>query len=84
MANREEDPKDPSLQAETVVGAGRGAPIVAMFGAGLLGWGLGVAKTFNAAVGAAFGFTALLLWCWSMYTIRKGRHLSWWSRGQFR
>jgi hypothetical protein len=75
MANREEDPKDPSLQAETVVGAGCGAPIVAMFGAGLLGWGLGVAKTFNAAVGAAFGFTALLLWCWSMYTIRKGRHL---------
>jgi hypothetical protein len=75
MTKRTNDTENPSLQAEAVVGAGRGALIVAMFGAGLLGWGLGVARAFNGAVGAAFGFTALFLWSWSIYTIRKGRLL---------
>jgi hypothetical protein len=75
MMKSERDPLDLSAQAETVVGAGRGGLIMAMFGAGLLGWGLGVAKAFNAAIGPALGFTALFLWAWSIYTIRKGRHL---------
>jgi len=75
MAKREKDRKDPSFQAEAVVGAGRGALIVAMFGAGLLGWGLGLARAFNGVVGTAFAFMALFLWAWSIDTIRKGRLL---------
>jgi hypothetical protein len=79
MSKREKDAKDPSLQAEAVVGAGRGALIVAMFGAGWLGWGLGLAHAFTGRswwlVGPVFGAVALLLWIGSMYTIRKGRLL---------
>jgi hypothetical protein len=75
MAKREKDPKGPSLQAEAVVGAGRGALIVAMGGAGWLGWGLGEARAFGGAVGSTFGFVALFLWACSIYTIRKGRIL---------
>ena len=66
---------DPSLQAEAVIGAGRGALIVAMFGAGWLGWGLGQARAFNGFVGPAFGFTELILLACSIYVIRKGRRL---------
>jgi hypothetical protein len=73
MANSEKD--DPSLRAEAVVGAGRGGLIVAMGGVGWLGWGLGEAKLFSPVVGTAFGFMALLLWAWSIFTIRKGRIL---------
>ena len=66
---------DPSLQAEAVIGAGRGALIVAMFGAGWLGWGLGQARAFNGFVGPAFGFIELFLLACSIYVIRKGRRL---------
>jgi hypothetical protein len=66
---------DPSFQAEAVISAGRGALIVAMFGAGWLGWGLGDAKAFNGFIGPAFGFTALFLWACSIYFIQKGRLL---------
>lgn len=38
MTRSERDPLDLSAQAETVVGAGRGGLIMAMLGAGLLGW----------------------------------------------
>ena len=65
----------PSLQAESVAGAGRGALIGAMFGAGWLGSGLGEAKAFSVVVGSAFGFAALLLCAWSIYIIRTGRIL---------
>lgn len=64
---------DPSSQADAVIGIGRGALASAMFGAGWLGWGLGNAKAFNAFVGPAFGFTALLLFACSIYFIREGR-----------
>jgi hypothetical protein len=66
---------DSSFRAETVAGAGRGALIIACAGAGWLGWGLGEANAFNAVVGPAFGCMALILWVWSIYTIRKGRLL---------
>jgi len=66
---------NPSYQAEAVVGAGRGALIVAMFGAGWLGWGLGEAKAFTGVVGPAFGMTELFLLACSIYVIRKGRRL---------
>ncbi len=66
---------DSSSQAEDVIGAGRGALICAMFGAGWLGWGLGNAKAFNGIVAPAFGFTALFLLAYSIYFIRKGRLL---------
>lgn len=66
---------DSSLRAGTVAGAGRGALILSCAGAGWLGWGLGEANAFNAVVGPAFGCMALILWGWSIYTIRKGRLL---------
>jgi hypothetical protein len=66
---------DPLLQANAVIGIGRGALISAMFGAGWLGWGLGNAKAFNALVGPTFGFTALFLFACSIHFIRKGRLL---------
>jgi hypothetical protein len=46
-----------------------------MFGAGWLGSGLGEARAFSVVVGPAFGFAALLLCAWSMYTIRTGQML---------
>jgi hypothetical protein len=64
-----------SNPAESVVGAGRGALIEAMFGAGWLGWGLGEAKAFNGFTGPVFGFSALLLWGCAIYMIRSGRKL---------
>jgi len=66
---------NPSLQAQAVIGAGRCALIVAMFGAGWLGWGLGEAKAFNAFVGPLFGSTALGLLACSAYVIQRGRLL---------
>jgi hypothetical protein len=66
---------DSSSQAEAVIGAGRGALIGAMFGAGWLGWGLGNAKAFNGFTAPTFGFTALFLFACSIYFIRKGRLL---------
>lgn len=76
MSKREKDADNPSLRAEAVVGAGRGALIVAMFGAGWLGWGLCTAKAFNGFVGPAFGLLELFLVACSIYTIRTGRRLS--------
>jgi hypothetical protein len=75
LTKRDKQPSDPSLQAEAVLGAGRGALIVAMLGAGLLGWGLGALRAFNAAVGTAFGLLSLFLWAWSINTMRTGRLL---------
>jgi len=69
------DPVDPSFQAEAAVGAGRGALIVAMFGAGWLGWGLGQARAFTGFVGPAFGFIELFLLACSIYIIDRGRLL---------
>lgn len=64
-----------SFQAEAVVGAGRGAVVAAMFGAGWLGWGLGVARAYNGPVGPAFGLIEILLLGWAIYAIRMGRRL---------
>ena len=61
-----------SFQAEGVIGTGRGALIVGMFGAGWFGWGLGEAKAFNGFVGPVFGFIELFLLACSIYVIRKG------------
>ena len=64
-----------SSPADLVIGTSRGALISAMFGAGWLGWGLGIAKSFNGFVAPMFGFMALLLFVCSIYFIRKGRML---------
>jgi hypothetical protein len=66
---------DRSSQVDAVIGAGRGALIVGMFGAGWLGWGLGEARAFNGFVGPAFGFIELFLLACSIYVIFKGRLL---------
>jgi hypothetical protein len=66
---------DPSSQAQAVVGAGRGALVEAMFGAGWLGWGLGEAKAFNGFTGPMFGFMTLLLLACSIFVLRRGRLL---------
>jgi len=75
VAKRKKDPLEPSFQAGAVIGAGRGALIVAMFGAGWLGWGLGEARAFTGFVGPAFGLTELFLLVCSIYVIQKGRRL---------
>ncbi len=66
---------DPSQHMRDLVGAGRGALIGAMFGAGWLGWGLGNAKAFNGLTGPLFGFTTVFLLACSVYAVRKGRRL---------
>lgn len=66
---------DASSQAESVAGAGRGALIVAFFGAGWLGWGLGVANAFNGLVGPLFGLCQLILFACAIYMVRKGYRL---------
>jgi hypothetical protein len=76
----ERDRTDPSSralssQAQAVFGAGLGALVPAMFGAGWLGWGLGEAKAYNGLTGPAFGFTELFLFACSIYVLRKGRRL---------
>lgn len=64
-----------SPDTATVVGAGRGALIFAMFGSGWLGWGLGGAKAFTPTVGFVFGLIGLFLTACSVYFIREGRSL---------
>lgn len=66
---------DPSIKAQDITHAGRGALIGAMFGSGWLGWGLGSANAFNSFVGPLFGFTSLFLLAGSIYFVRKGRLL---------
>lgn len=63
------------LQLGRVIGAGRGALIIAMAGAGWLGWGLSVAHAYNAVVAPIFGLVAISLWAWSIFAIRIGRAL---------
>jgi len=64
-----------SLQPDRVVGAGRGALILSMAGAGWLGWGLSVAHAYNAVVAPIFGAVSIFLWVWSLHVIRTGRTL---------
>lgn len=66
---------DQSFQAEAVVGAGRGALVLAISGSGWLSWGLVESQGFTAVVGPVFGCIGLLLVGASIYTIRKGRLL---------
>lgn len=66
---------DPSHKAEDVIGAGRGALVSSMFGAGWLGWGLGSAKAYNGFTAPTFGFMTLMFLACSIYFIRKGRRL---------
>jgi hypothetical protein len=61
--------------AEALVGAGRGALVMAMLGAGWLGWGLGAAGVFNGLTGPVFGCTELFLVGCSIFVIRRGRQL---------
>jgi hypothetical protein len=71
----ERETLDLPTQAQAVIGAGRGALVEAMFGAGWLGWGLGEAKVFNGFTGPLFGFMTLLLPACSIYVLRRGRML---------
>lgn len=66
---------DRFFQADSVLGAGRGALVSAMFGAGWLGWGLGEAKAFTGYVGLVFGLMELGLLGCSIYVVTKGRRL---------
>ena len=59
--------------AETLVGAGRGAVVMAMFGAGWLGVGLGAAGAFNGVTGPLFGFAEMALLGCSVDLVRSGR-----------
>jgi len=61
------------LQPGRVIGAGRGALILAMAGAGWLGWGISAAHAYNAIVAPIFGTVAIFLWAWSLYAMRTGR-----------
>ena len=63
------------LQPGRVIGAGRGALIMSMAGAGWLGWGISAAHAYNAIVAPIFGFVAIFLWAWSLNIIRTGRAL---------
>jgi hypothetical protein len=62
--------------AETLIGAGRGAIVMAMFGAGWLGWGLGTVKAFNGLTGPLFGCTEMVLLGCSLALLRSGRALA--------
>lgn len=63
------------LQPGRVIGAGRGALIIAMAGAGWLGWGISVAHAYNAIVAPIFGTVAIFLWTCSLHAMRTGRAL---------
>ena len=63
------------LEPRRVIGAARGALIIAMAGAGWLGWGLSVAHVYNAVVAPIFGTAAISLWAWSIHAMRTGRAL---------
>lgn len=60
------------LQPGRVIGAGRGALIIAIAGAGWLGWGLSVAHAYNAVVAPIFGLVAISLWAWSIFAMLIG------------
>lgn len=49
--------------------------ILAMAGAGWLGWGLSVAHAYNAVVAPVFGLVTIALWAWSIFAMRTGRAL---------
>ena len=66
---------DPSLQAQLVLRSGFGALVGEMFGMGWLGWGLGTAHAFTPTVITLFDVFGILLFCYSIYFIRKGRSL---------
>lgn len=61
--------------AATLAGAGRGAVVMAMFGAGWLGVGLGAAGVFNGVTGPLFGCTEMVLLGCSVILLRSGRKL---------
>jgi hypothetical protein len=61
-----------TLQPGRVIGAGRGALILAMAGAGWLGWGLSCARAFNVVVAPIFGTVAIFLWAWSIHACAGG------------
>lgn len=63
-------------RAEVLVGAGRGAVVMATFGAGWLGMGLGMAKAFNGVTGPLFGCAELVLMGFSITLLRSGRLLA--------
>ena len=56
-----------------LLGAGRGAVVMAMFGAGWLGVGLGAPGAFNGATGPLFGFAEMVLLGCSVDLVRSGR-----------
>jgi hypothetical protein len=66
---------DPSFQAQLVLRSGFGALAEGMFGMGWLGWGLGTAHAFTPTVITLFDVFGILLFCYSIYFIRKGRSL---------
>jgi len=59
--------------AHSLLGAARGAVVMAMFGAGWLGVGLGAAGAFNEATGPLFGFAEMALLGCSIELVRSGR-----------
>jgi hypothetical protein len=63
------------LQAHTVAGAGRGALVTSLAGAGWIGWGLSAAHAYNPIVGSIFGTIAIALWIGSLYTVRASHFL---------
>jgi hypothetical protein len=63
------------MQPDRIAGAGRGALVLAMAGAGWLGWGLGAAHAYNAIVAPIFGVATIFLWAWALSTMRAGRAL---------
>lgn len=67
--------RDPSFQAQVVLGSGFGALATGMFGMGWLGWGLGTAHAFTPTVTILFDAVGILLLGYSIYFIRKGRSL---------
>jgi hypothetical protein len=67
--------EDPSYQAQLVFRSGFGAMVVAMFGMGWLGSGLGAAQAFTPVGIVLFDVSGILLLGCSIYFIRKGRSL---------
>jgi hypothetical protein len=66
---------DPSVQAQIVLGLGRGGLIGTLFGAGWLSWGLLAANEFTLSVGVlVWAAEAFLVTC-AVYFIRRGRSL---------
>jgi hypothetical protein len=61
--------------ADVLAGAGRGSVVMAMFGAGWLGLGLGAAGAFNGVTGPLFGCTEMVLLGCAVFLLRSGRTL---------